>query len=164
MTSSYSNEISNINDKKKKNSDFIDGLNLIGKKMKEKFGSEIILTNNVIKSILTVIKSLQNREILLKGATTKITSSYQKLLVPLMAAGLLLLKSVLISLPKSVLIPLGLSAERSAADAAIQKKKKNYESGTTSPIIPNKEMEDIQKIVKSFEESELLIKGISKKY
>ena len=57
--------------------------------MKEKFGSEIILTNNVIKSIVTVIKSLQNRGILLKGATTKITSSYQKLLVPLMAAGLL---------------------------------------------------------------------------
>ena len=45
-----------------------------------------------------------------------------------------------------------------------KKKKKNYESGTTSPIIPNKEMEDIKKIVKSFEESELLIKGISKKY
>ena len=41
-----------------------------------------------------------------------------------MVAGLLLMKSVLISLPKSVLIPLGLSAERSAADAAIQKKKK----------------------------------------
>ena len=124
MTNSYSNEISNINDKKKKNSDFIDGLNLIGKKMKEKFGSEIILTNNVIKSIVTVIQSLQNRGILLKGATTKITSSYQKLLVPLMAAGLLLMKSALIPLPKNVLIPLGLSAERSAADAAIQKKKK----------------------------------------
>ena len=151
--------------KKKKNSDFIDGLNLIGKKMKEKFGSEIILTNNVIKSIVTVIKSLQNRGILLKGATTKITSSYQKLLVPLMAAGLLLMKSALIPLPKNVLIPLGLSAERSAADAAIQKKKKKkYESGTTALIIPNKEMEDIKKIVKSFEESELLIKGISKKY
>ena len=133
--------------------------------MKEKFGSEIILTNNVIKSIVTVIKSLQNRGILLKGATTKITSSYQKLLVPLMAAGLLLMKSALVPLPKNVLIPLGLSAERSAADAAIQKKKKKkYESGTTALIIPNKEMEDIKKIVKSFEESELLIKGISKKY
>ena len=133
--------------------------------MKEKFGSEIILTNNVIKSIVTVIKSLQNRGILLKGATTKITSSYQKLLIPLMAAGLLLMKSALIPLPKNVLIPLGLSAERSAADAAIQKKKKKkYESGTTALIIPNKEMEDIKKIVKSFEESELLIKGISKKY
>ena len=93
--------------------------------MKEKFGSEIILTNNVIKSIVTVIKSLQNRGILLKGATTKITSSYQKLLVPLMAAGLLLMKSALVPLPKNVLIPLGLSAERSGADAAIQKKKKN---------------------------------------
>ena len=44
------------------------------------------------------------------------------------------------------------------------KKKKKYETGTTALKIPNKEMEDIKKIVKSFEESELLIKGISKKY
>ena len=46
-----------------------------------------------------------------------------------------------------------------AADAAVQ--KKIYESGTTSSIISNEEMEDIMEIVKSLEESELLIKGIS---
>ena len=32
------------------------------------------LTNNKIKDILKVIKSLENREILLKGTTRKITS------------------------------------------------------------------------------------------
>ena len=41
-----------------------------------------------------------------------------------MAAGLWLMKSVLIALPKRVLLPLGLSAGMSAADAAIPKKKK----------------------------------------
>ena len=67
----------------------------------------------------------------------------------LMTAGLPLLKNVLTSLAKSVLLPLGLSAGISAADAAIQKKV--YGSGTTTLIISNKQMKDIMKIVKSFE-------------
>ena len=46
----------------------------------------------------------------------------------------------------------------SATDAGIQ--KKIYGSGTTALIISNEEMEDVMKIVKSFEESGLLIKGI----
>ena len=37
-------------------------------------GSGITLTNNEIKDIMKVIKSLQNRGILLKGTTGKITS------------------------------------------------------------------------------------------
>ena len=39
--------------------------------------------------------------------------------------------------------------------------KKIYGSGTTALIIWNEEMKDIMKIVKSLEESGLLIKGIS---
>ena len=46
----------------------------------------------------------------------------------------------------------------SATEAAIQ--KKIYSSGITAFIISNKEIEDITKIVKSYEESRLLIKGI----
>ena len=46
-----------------------------------------------------------------------------------------------------------------AADAAI--KKKNYGSGTTALIISNEEIEDIMKILKSREESKLVIKVIS---
>ena len=47
----------------------------------------------------------------------------------------------------------------SAADAAIQ--KKNHVSGITALLISNEEKEDIMKIVKSLEESVLLIKVIS---
>ena len=46
-----------------------------------------------------------------------------------------------------------------AADAAIQ--KKIYGSGTTALIISNEEIEDIMKILKSLEESELVIKVLS---
>ena len=48
----------------------------------------------------------------------------------------------------------------SATDIAIQ--KNIYGSGKTALIISKEEMEDIMKIVKSLEESGLLIKGIIK--
>ena len=67
-------------------------------------------------------------------------------------------KSVLNSLAKSVLLPLGVSAGTLAADAVIQ--KKIYELGTLIFTI-NEEMEDIIKILKSLEESGLLIKGVN---
>ena len=44
------------------------------KKIKEKFGSGITVANNEIKDIMKVIKSLDNRGIVLTGTTTKITS------------------------------------------------------------------------------------------
>ena len=47
----------------------------------------------------------------------------------------------------------------SAADAAIQTKV--YESGTRGLTISNEEMNDIMELVKSLEESELLVKLIS---
>ena len=72
-----------------------------------------------------------------------------------MTAGLLLMKSVLTPLAKMVLIPLGLSARMSEADAAIE--NKIYGSHTTL-IISNEKTEYIMKIVKSLKESELLIK------
>ena len=76
-----------------------------------------------------------------------------------MTADLPLMKSVLAPLAKSVLLPSGLSAGMSAADAAIQ--KNIYESGTTALIISNEEIEYIMKIDKSLKASGLLIKGIS---
>ena len=75
--------------------------------------SEITLTNNEIKDI-KVIRSLKNRAISLKGTTGEIISQEGGLLgnylVPLMRFGLLLMKSLLTRLAKSVLIPLGLTA------------------------------------------------------
>ena len=86
---------------------------MIGKKIKEKFGSGITLTNNEIKDIMKVIKSLENRGSLIKGTTRKFTSRegrFFNFLRLLMAGDLPLMKSALIPLVKSVLIPLGLSA------------------------------------------------------
>ena len=75
---------------------------------------------------MKLIKSLENRGTLLKGATRKITSQeggFLNFLRPLITAALLLMKNVLTPLAKSVLLPLGLSAVMSAADTAIQKNK-----------------------------------------
>ena len=72
---------------------------------------------------MKVIKPLENRGVLLKGTTRKITSQevgFSNFLRPLMTAGLPLMKNVLTPLAKNVLLPFGLSARMSAADAAIQ--------------------------------------------
>ena len=81
---------------------------------------------------------------------------------PLLKTGLPLIKNITNLLTKSVLIPLGLTAAASAVDAGIH--KKIFGSGhnnTATLIISNNEMKGIIKIVKSFEDSGLLLKGIS---
>ena len=103
---------------------------------------------------MNIIKSLENRGVLLEATTRKITSpegGFLNFLRPFMVTGLPLMKSVLTPLAKSVLLLLGLSAGMSAEDAAIQKKM--YGSGTTVLIISNEGMEDVMEMVKSFEES-----------
>ena len=69
------------------------------------------------------------------------------------------MKNVLTTLANSVLVPLGLTSAAAATDAAIQ--RKNFGSGTTTLTIWNKEREDIMKIVKSIQESGLLVKSFS---
>ena len=70
-----------------------------------------------------------------------------------------LIKSVITPLAKSVLIPLGLTAAASAADAGIH--KKILGSGNTTLIISNKDMDDLIRIVKSLEDLGLLLKGVT---
>ena len=82
-----------------------------------------------------------------------------ELLGPLLKTGLPLIKNVITPLAKSVLIPLGLTAVASAADAGIH--KKILGSGNTTLIISNNDMEDLIKIVKSLEDSGLLLKGVT---
>ena len=56
----------------------------------KKFGEGITVTDNKIKDLIKVIKSLDNRGILLKGFTGKITSQeggFLNYLRPLMTAG-----------------------------------------------------------------------------
>ena len=84
---------------------------------------------------------------------------FRRFFGPLLKTRLPLMKNVIKPLAKSVLIPLGLTAAASAADAGIH--KKILGSGTTTLIISNDEMEDIIKIVKSLEDSGLLLKGVS---
>ena len=82
---------------------------------------------------------------------------FGKLLGPLLKTGLRLIKTVIEPLAESVIIPLGLTAAAAAADAGIH--KIILESGTTALIISN-EMEVIMRIVKSLEDSGLLLKGV----
>ena len=78
-----------------------------------------------------------------------------RLLGPLQKTGLLLRGSVLKPIAKSDLFPLGLTAAAPATDEVVQNKM--FGSGTMTPIILNEEMNGIMKIVKSLEESGLLI-------
>ena len=71
-----------------------------------------------------------------------------------------LIGNVLKPLAKSILISLGLTTAASTTDGAIHKKM--FGSGFTTLIVSNNEIEDIMKLVKSLEDSALLIKCVSK--
>ena len=80
-----------------------------------------------------------------------------KHLGPLLKIGLPLIKHVIKQLAKSVLIPSGLTAAASAADAWIHKKILGSGNNTTL-IISNDEMRDIIEIAKSQRRFWLIIK------
>ena len=84
-----------------------------------------------------------------------------RLLGPLLKTGLPLIKNVIKPLAKSVLIPLGLTAAASGADAGIHKKILGSGHNNTTLIISNDETNDIIKIVKSLENSGLSLKGVT---
>ena len=85
-----------------------------------------------------------------------------RLLGQLLKIGLPLMKSVIKPLAKSVLIPLGLTAAASAADAGIHKKiLRSGHNNNITLIISNDEMDEILKIIKSLEDSGVLLKGVS---
>ena len=79
---------------------------------------------------------------------------FLRFLAPLFKSGLSLLNSVVKPLGM-----LGLTTAASATDAAINKKILGSE--TTTLIISIDEMNDILKIVKSLEDSGILLKGVS---
>ena len=82
------------------------------------------------------------------------------MLGPLLKTGLRLIKNVINPLAKRLLIPLGLTAAASAADTGIH--KKILASGNNATlIISNKDIVDLIKIVKSLEDSDLLLKGVT---
>ena len=65
-----------------------------------------------------------------------------------------------IPLAKNVSAPRGITAAASAIDAEIQKKIRG--SGTTTLIISKKKKNDIKKIVQDLEDSNILLKGVTK--
>ena len=70
------------------------------------------------------------------------------------------LTKVAVPLAKNILAPLGITETASAIDAGIQ--KKIHGSGATTLIISKKEMNDIMKIVQAIEDSNILLKGVTK--
>ena len=67
---------------------------------------------------------------------------------------------VAIPLAKNILAPLGITAAASAIDAGIQ--KKIHGSGTRTLIISNEEMNDTIKVIQALEDSNILLKGVTK--
>ena len=65
-----------------------------------------------------------------------------------------------IPLAKNVLAPLGITTAASVIDAGIQ--KKINDSGTITLIILNKQINGMMKIVQALEESNVLLKGVTK--
>ena len=67
---------------------------------------------------------------------------------------------VAVPLAKNILATLEITAGASAIDAGIQ--KKIHGSGTTTLIISNEEINDIMKITQYLEDSNILLKGVTK--
>ena len=130
---------------------------------KVNFPHELLLTDRQVSSIRKAFSNNSSADI--KFSKTQLSKMIQsggflgKLLGPLLKTELPLIKSVIKPLAKSVLIPLGLTAAASAADAGIH--KKILGSGNTTLIISNKDIEDLIKIVKSLKDSGLLLKGVT---
>ena len=137
--------------------------NMIGSSDDEtNFPHKLSLTNRQVANLRKAFANNSSTDIKLsKTQLSKMIQSegFPRLLGPLLKTRLPLTKNVINPLVKSVLIPLGLTAAASAANAGIH--KKILGSGTSTLIIPNDEMEVIIKVVKSLEDSGLLLKGVS---
>ena len=127
--------------------------NMIGNSDDEtKFPHKLFLTNTQVENLCKAFASQASTDI--KLSKTQLSNMIQsggflgRLLGPLLRTGLSLMKSVIEPLARSVLIPLGLTAAASAADAGIHKKILGSGHVNKILIISNGEMEDILKIVK----------------
>ena len=90
------------------------------------FSHKLLLTNREIANLCKGFANYLSNDI--KLSKTQLSKTIQsgrflgRFLDPLLKTGLLLIKNVIKPLAKSVLIPLGLTAAVSAADAGIHKK------------------------------------------
>ena len=124
---------------------------------------ELLLARQTTELRNAIENNMSTDRKLSKAQISKIIQSggfLGKLFDPLLKTGLPLIKNVIKPLAKSVLIPLGLTAAASAADVGIQKKILGF--GTATLIISNEEMNDIMKIVQALEDSNVLLKRVTK--
>ena len=138
--------------------------NMIGNN-ETNFPDKLLLTNRQVANLRKAFANHLSTDVEL--SKTQLSKMIQSggflgiLLGPLLKTGLSLIKNVIKPLAQSALILLGLTAAASAADAGIHKKILGS-ANTTTLIISNDAMEDIIKIVKSLEDSGLLLKGVTK--
>ena len=123
---------------------------------------ELLLTTRQTTKLRNAIENNMSTDIKLsKAEISKIIQSegfLGKLLGSLLKIRLPLIKNVIKPLAKIALIPLGLTAAASAADAG--KQEKILCSGTTTLTISNEGMNDIMKILQALEDSNILLKGV----
>ena len=127
------------------------------------FPHKLLLTNRQVANLRRAFAKHTSTDI--KLSKTQLSKMIQsggflgRLLGPLLRTGFPLIKNVIKPLAKSVLILLRLTAAASAADAGIHKQILGSGHNTTL-VISNDEMKYILKIVKSLEDSGLLLKGV----
>ena len=136
------------------------------------FHHKLLLTNRQVASLpKTFANDLPTN---IKLSKTQLSKKIQsggflgRLLGPLLKTGLSLMENVIKKITKSVLIPLQLTAAAAAADARIHKNVLGSGKSpldlakhtTTTLTMSNDEIPDIIKIVKSLEDSGLLLKGV----
>ena len=127
---------------------------------------KLLLTNRPVANLRRTFAKHTSTDVKLsKTHLSKMIQSggfFCRLLGPLLKTGLPLIKNIIKPLAKRVVIPLGITAAASAADAGIHKKILGSGHNTTV-IISNNDMQDLFKVIKSLEDSGLLLKGITEK-
>ena len=121
------------------------------------------------KLLLTTRQKTKLRNALNNNMSTDIKLSKTKITKIIQSGGFLgsllsklagPLMKVAVPLAKNILAPLRITAAASAIDAGIEKKM--HGSGTINLIISNEEMNDIMKITQALEDSNILLKGVTK--
>ena len=132
--------------------------NMIGNSDDEPiFPHKLLLTNRQVANLRKAFANHTSTDIKLsKAQLTKLQKGgFLRFLALLLKSGLPLLKSVIKPLDM-----LGITAAASTTDAAINKKILGSGNHTTL-IISNDDMQDLLKIVKSLEDSGILLDGIT---
>ena len=130
------------------------------------FPHKLLLTNRQVTNLRKTFADYLSVDIKLsKTQLSKMIQSGGKflgrLLGPSLKTGLTnVITNVIKPLAKNLLIPLGLTAAASVWDAGIHKKILRSGHNITL-IISNDEIQDIVKIIKSLEDSGLLLKGVT---